>query len=110
MLFRARIPAWLNGMNTRWPSIPKHEFNSEYPWFPLAASVRFPENASAKVKVGHGGTLDPMATGVLVIGVGKGCRELSSFLQVMYGNPCIICQVEVQSNPRTEALMGMALI
>ncbi|CAB1106032.1 unnamed protein product [Ectocarpus sp. CCAP 1310/34] len=35
-----------------------------------------------KVKVGHGGTLDPMATGVLVIGVGKGCRELSNFLQV----------------------------
>ncbi|CAM9888097.1 unnamed protein product [Ectocarpus sp. 4 AP-2014] len=34
-----------------------------------------------KVKVGHGGTLDPMATGVLVIGVGKGCRELSNFLQ-----------------------------
>lgn len=35
-----------------------------------------------QVKVGHGGTLDPMATGVLVIGVGKGCRELSKFLKV----------------------------
>eukprot|EP00903_Cladosiphon_okamuranus_P016040 g14810.t1 len=34
-----------------------------------------------KVKVGHGGTLDPMATGVLVIGVGRGCRELSNYLQ-----------------------------
>lgn len=33
-----------------------------------------------KVKVGHGGTLDPMAEGVLVIGVGKGCKELADYL------------------------------
>lgn len=33
-----------------------------------------------KLKVGHGGTLDPLATGVLVIGVGKGCRDLTSYL------------------------------
>ncbi|MCJ1314670.1 hypothetical protein MMC25_008352, partial [Agyrium rufum] len=32
------------------------------------------------VKVGHGGTLDPLATGVLIIGVGKGTKNLSSFL------------------------------
>jgi tRNA pseudouridine55 synthase len=28
-------------------------------------------------KVGHGGTLDPMATGVLVIGVGRATRLLT---------------------------------
>jgi TruB family pseudouridylate synthase (N terminal domain) len=28
------------------------------------------------IKVGHGGTLDPLATGVLVIGVGKGTKLL----------------------------------
>lgn len=33
-----------------------------------------------KFKVGHGGTLDPMASGVLVIGLGRGCKELSGFL------------------------------
>ena len=33
-----------------------------------------------KVKVGHGGTLDPLATGVLIIGVGKGTKSLSKFL------------------------------
>ena len=38
----------------------------------------------SKVKVGHGGTLDPMATGVLVIGVGRGCRELSNYLKVCH--------------------------
>ena len=31
-------------------------------------------------KVGHLGTLDPMATGLLVIGVGDGCRRLESYL------------------------------
>lgn len=30
--------------------------------------------------MGHGGTLDPMATGVLVVGVGRGTKSLQSFL------------------------------
>ena len=34
-----------------------------------------------KIKVGHGGTLDPLATGVLVIGIGTGCKALGSFLK-----------------------------
>ena len=33
-----------------------------------------------QVKLGHGGTLDPLATGVLIVGVGKGTRELPRFL------------------------------
>lgn len=33
-----------------------------------------------KVKIGHGGTLDPLATGVLIAGVGKGTKVLQSFL------------------------------
>ena len=33
-----------------------------------------------QVKLGHGGTLDPMATGVLILGVGSGTKELGSFL------------------------------
>lgn len=32
------------------------------------------------VKLGHGGTLDPLATGVLVTGVGKGTKQLNQFL------------------------------
>lgn len=32
------------------------------------------------VKVGHGGTLDPLASGVVVIGVGEGTRQLTDFL------------------------------
>lgn len=34
-----------------------------------------------QVKIGHGGTLDPMATGVLIAGVGKGTKVLSTFLE-----------------------------
>ncbi|KXS17541.1 pseudouridine synthase [Gonapodya prolifera JEL478] len=33
-----------------------------------------------KIKLGHGGTLDPMATGVLVVGINTGTKLLSQFL------------------------------
>lgn len=33
-----------------------------------------------EVKIGHGGTLDPLATGVLIAGVGRGTKHLSDFL------------------------------
>jgi tRNA pseudouridine55 synthase len=37
-------------------------------------------NKSRILKVGHGGTLDPLATGVLVIGVGSGTKRLNDYL------------------------------
>ncbi|CCU75044.1 tRNA pseudouridine synthase B [Blumeria hordei DH14] len=33
-----------------------------------------------QVKIGHGGTLDPLATGVLITGVGRGTKSLQDFL------------------------------
>ena len=39
------------------------------------------KNKRVDVKIGHGGTLDPMATGVLILGVGKGTKHLQGFLQ-----------------------------
>jgi len=33
------------------------------------------------IKVGHGGTLDPLASGVLVIGVGNSTKDLNTFLK-----------------------------
>ena len=33
------------------------------------------------MKVGHGGTLDPLASGVLVLGIGKGTTMLQSYLE-----------------------------
>lgn len=45
---------------------------------------------SLKVKVGHGGTLDPMATGVLVVGVGKGTKQLGKFLECTKSYECVV--------------------
>lgn len=38
------------------------------------------EKKGSAVKIGHGGTLDPLATGVLITGVGKGTKSLQDFL------------------------------
>lgn len=38
-------------------------------------------NKGRIVKVGHGGTLDPLASGVLVLGVGRGTKDLTKYLQ-----------------------------
>ncbi|KAJ9629467.1 pseudouridine synthase pus4 [Taxawa tesnikishii (nom. ined.)] len=35
----------------------------------------------AQLKVGHGGTLDPLATGVLILGIGSGTKSLQRFLE-----------------------------
>ncbi|KAL1852968.1 pseudouridine synthase pus4 [Paecilomyces lecythidis] len=37
-------------------------------------------NQRVDVKIGHGGTLDPLATGVLITGIGKGTKQLQGFL------------------------------
>lgn len=38
-------------------------------------------NRVSKVKMGHGGTLDPLASGVLVVGIGQGTKELANYLK-----------------------------
>ncbi|KAF2826065.1 pseudouridine synthase [Ophiobolus disseminans] len=43
-----------------------------------------------KVKTGHGGTLDPMATGVLIVGVGKGTKCLQRFLECTKTYECVV--------------------
>lgn len=35
---------------------------------------------ASRLKMGHGGTLDPLATGVLILGIGSGTKCLSQFL------------------------------
>lgn len=46
----------------------------------VAKVKRVLEQSGKKVKVGHGGTLDPMAEGVLVLGIGDGTKQLSNYL------------------------------
>lgn len=44
------------------------------------------------LKVGHGGTLDPLASGVLVIGIGSGTKQLKHYLK---GNKRYIIRVKL---------------
>lgn len=52
--------------------------------FGVVARVRriLSQYAGNKVKVGHAGTLDPFATGLLVILVGTACKEADRFLKL----------------------------
>ena len=51
---------------------------------------------ATKIKIGHGGTLDPMASGVLVVGVGLGTKKLQYYL------------AECQKTYETKALLGIS--
>ena len=71
----------------------QHHFNPSSlfaPWLAAERSKREIEQINQRhrrkdkriqVKIGHGGTLDPMATGVLIMGVGKGTKQLQAFLE-----------------------------
>lgn len=52
--------------------------------FGVVARVRrkLSEQAGKKVKVGHTGTLDPFATGLLILMVGKGTKRAGEFLKL----------------------------
>jgi len=71
----------------------QHHFNPSAlfaPWLATERAFRNEEQSyqrnrrkdkRVQVKIGHGGTLDPMATGVLIMGVGKGTKQLQGFLE-----------------------------
>jgi len=71
----------------------QHHFNPSALFAPWLAAERASRNEEhsyqrnrrkdkrVQVKIGHGGTLDPMATGVLIMGVGKGTKQLQGFLE-----------------------------
>ncbi|EPQ58330.1 pseudouridine synthase [Gloeophyllum trabeum ATCC 11539] len=49
------------------------------------------------VKIGQGGTLDPLADGVLVLGIGKGTKKLGEFLDCVkeYRTTCLLgCETD----------------
>ncbi|KAJ0425486.1 pseudouridine synthase [Aspergillus carlsbadensis] len=70
----------------------QHHFNPSdlfRPWLETERARRKRESNNQRrrrrtqqldVKIGHGGTLDPLATGVLVTAVGKGTKQLQDFL------------------------------
>ncbi|KAF2806572.1 tRNA pseudouridine synthase B, partial [Mytilinidion resinicola] len=66
------------------------------PWFVTeraklrAANAKPRQFNNLQVKIGHGGTLDPLATGVLVIGIGRGTKLLSRFLECTKSYECVV--------------------
>ena len=46
----------------------------------LQSGLQKSVGSKVKIKVGHGGTLDPMAEGVLVLGIGTGTKLLNQYL------------------------------
>ena len=60
--------------------------------------------AGKKVKVGHTGTLDPFATGLMIIVTGKKCREADTFtkLDKWYEAELILGEVSTTGDPEGE--------
>lgn len=74
--------------------------------FGVVARVRrvLSEKAGKKVKVGHTGTLDPFATGLMVIVTGKKCREAEKYskLDKAYRAEIILGQASSTGDPEGE--------
>jgi len=60
--------------------------NKPYEWtsFDVVKKIRYTieRKLGKKIKVGHAGTLDPLATGLLIICTGKATKEITGFLEL----------------------------
>lgn len=67
--------------------------------FGVVARVRriLSKRAGKKVKVGHTGTLDPFATGLLVLLIGKGTKRANEFLKLDKRYEATICLGKVST-------------
>ena len=62
------------------------------------------QQAGKKVKVGHTGTLDPFATGLMILVTGKKCREAGVYtkLDKWYEAEIVLGQVSTTGDPEGE--------
>lgn len=74
--------------------------------FGVVARIRrvLSEKAGKKVKVGHTGTLDPFATGLMIIVTGKKCREAGDFskLDKWYEAEIVLGETSTTGDPEGE--------
>ena len=74
--------------------------------FGVVARIRrvMSQQAGKKVKVGHTGTLDPFATGLMILVVGKACREAATYtkLDKWYEAEIILGQESTTGDPEGE--------
>lgn len=71
--------------------------------FGVVARVRrvLSQNAGKKIKVGHTGTLDPFATGLMILVIGKECKNAGSYskLDKVYEATIRLGQVSTTGDP-----------
>ena len=74
--YQEKIDRLLNGFNVKIPMI--LNLNKPIGWtsFDVCKKVK---GITKERKVGHGGTLDPFASGVLIVGTGKDTKALNIF-------------------------------
>ena len=76
--------------------------------FGVVARVRrvLSEQAAKKVKVGHTGTLDPFATGLLILLIGKGTKRSDEFLKLdkVYEAEVVLGQTSTTGDPEGEII------
>lgn len=76
--------------------------------FGVVARVRriLSDQVGKKVKVGHTGTLDPFATGLLVLLIGKGTKRANEFLKLDKRYEATIClgKVSTTGDPEGEVM------
>ena len=90
--------------------------------FQAVAKIRFTlqkELGLKKLKVGHAGTLDPLATGLLIICVGKKTKEIASFMgqekeyiaEITFGGttPSYDLESEIEATYPTEHISAAAI-
>lgn len=74
--------------------------------FGVVARIRrqLSHQAGKKVKVGHTGTLDPFATGLMIIVIGKACRRADEFskLDKVYEATMVLGQTSTTGDPEGE--------
>ena len=94
----------------------------EWTSFQAVAKIRFTlqkELGLKKLKVGHAGTLDPLATGLLIICVGKKTKEIASFMgqekeyiaEITFGGttPSYDLESEIDATYPTEHITAAAI-
>ena len=74
--------------------------------FGVVARVRrlLSQRAGGKVKVGHSGTLDPFATGLMILLVGKGTKRSNEFLKLdkVYEAEIVLGETSTTGDPEGE--------
>lgn len=82
--------------------------------FGVVARVRriLSQHVGKKVKVGHAGTLDPFATGLLIILVGAACKEADRFLKLdkSYEATLVLGSISSTGDPEGELLTVSDLV